>query len=615
MNTDNGLKSNSEEAKRFSEKLKALGLPVLPMEDSFLNMEHLLRTIEEGWQDCLAAMEKDNFATMMARGLLPLLANEKGVSLIGISSRTDNGQPYPDVEVLFDMISEYFRFANMSWQDPPRQFMVIPNDTFQKIIKNHLLTDQQQRIKYLVGINEDMSTIETFLAIVLKAIELKASDIHIEFDDGLPVPESWQAKLSGRASQTNAGRIRFRIDGKLQDGNYVLPKELLNHLVGTIMNLASGINPIEHRLPQDGKISFSNQVLEDNPQLLPDRKILEEYELRIAIMPPADGGLNVTIRLLKSHGAIKPLGDLIPYPRIMERFTTLIEESQGLVILCGPTGCGKTTTLYAALNLINDPDVKVLTLENPREIRLPGATQIEINDKIGRTFPVCLRAALRCDPDIILVGEIRDPETAQIAASAAETGHLVFTTLHTEGSTEAIVRLQSLGVHAATISGSIQAILSQRLVRHVCPKCSTPVESNELLKELLGKRAPLLGWPIYFRQANPEGCPECKRGYLSRVVIPEWLVFTTKIKDFISAGKAGDTSELRKLAIEEGLRPLAVEAILAAAYGKTTIQEILSEAVTSEQLTRCGVLAHHALESYKEQIQAFQQQHFLGGSN
>ena len=600
----------AQAAERLCGELKAFGLPVCTMPEHYLDLTHLLLAVEEGHEGYTKSPENHSFESLTNNGLLPLLVGEKGaISLIGISTHQPNGE-LQDASAIYTAIETYFSFAGINWDDPPRCFMVIPENLFEQIVKQKLLSNHEQRVKFLIGISDDMKSVEIFRTVVIKAIDEGASDIHIEFDPNLEPPDTWQTRLSGHSGKANAGRIRFRLDGRLETLEYILPWELLTHLVRTIKCMA-GMETDELEV-RDGKISFNDVTFSEYPQLDSYQEKLAGYELRVAALPLSSGGEDVTLRILKSRGEIVKLKKLISQPVVLADFSKLIEEPQGLIIISGPTGSGKTTTLYGALAQVNTPERKLLTVEDPVEIVLPGAVQAGVRNGIGLTFEVYARAFLRHDPDVILVGETRDEETAKIAIEAALTGHLVFTTLHAEGCIEAIDRMENLKVNLRDMAHVLLAVMSQRLVRAVCPKCSKPVRGNELLQELIGDQALSLDWPIYFLEANPSGCKNCQEcGYLKRFMLAELLDLSSGISLLAPKEEELDINRLRQQAEEQGFRPLAVNAISAVSCGRTTMEEIRS-VITSKQIRRNGRLIMQMLQEDRDKITSFQEEHFFG---
>ena len=292
---------------------------------------------------------------------------------------------------------------------------------------------------------------------------------------------------------------------------------------------------------------------------------------------PALHGESVVIRLLDHGGGGRALGDLGMPAAIRNRFEALIRRPTGLVLVTGPTGSGKTTTLYGALGIVNQPGVKILTVEDPVEYRLPGVTQIPVNRKAGLDFANALRSMLRHDPDIIMVGEMRDRETAEMAIQAALTGHLVFSTLHTNDAVAGVTRLVDMGIEPFLVAATVQGILAQRLVRVLCAACAVPYAPAP---SELATKPTVLDATAASAWRRPAGCPECAQtGYRGRTGVHELFTPSEALKGQMARGATLD--ELRSAAAAEGLEPLRLAAWRAAQAGTTSIGEVLR--VTSEE--------------------------------
>ncbi len=369
--------------------------------------------------------------------------------------------------------------------------------------------------------------------IFYQAVAARASDIHVE-----PYERSV--------------RVRFRIDGVLHE-RFNPPKQYLGALVSRLKIMAH-LNIAETRLPQDGRSKI---------------KIGEkEIDIRVSTIPTS-GGERVVLRLLDKGGRRFNLDELGFAPEARERFRRLTRVSHGIVLLTGPTGSGKTTTLYGALSEINTEQRNILTAEDPIEYVLPGVGQMQVHPKIGLTFASCLRHILRQDPNVIMVGEIRDGETAEIAIQAALTGHLVFSTLHTNDSASAFTRLLDMGVEAYLVSSSIIAVMAQRLVRVICPRCkaSHPAGADERL--VLGAQsAPeALLW-------RGQGCAHCMdTGYHGRTGICEMLVMDDEAREQIMKRLAANV--IKQAAVRKGMTTLRDDGVRKALAGETTLDEVL----------------------------------------
>lgn len=365
------------------------------------------------------------------------------------------------------------------------------------------------------------------------AIQDRSSDIHIQ-----PLE--------------NEVRVRFRIDGLLYD-IYKLPKRTQNAVVSRIKVMA-GLDVAEKRLPQDGRIKI--------------RVNEKEIDVRVSIIPSVYGE-QVVMRLLDKGATIISLEE-IGMSDLKKTMISLISRPQGVFLVTGPTGSGKTTTLYAALKFINTPEKNILTVEDPVEYILPGIAQMQISSKIHLDFAKALRSFLRQDPDVIMVGEIRDDETAEIAIQAALTGHLVFSTLHTNDSASALTRLIDMGIEPYLLTSSITAILAQRLVRKICPHCKDVYALSDYEKELLQ------GY-IHGGEKNlykGKGCDQClNTGYMGRIGIFELLVLTSKIRLMVQ--EKASSEEIKAQAIKDGMATLREDGLKKAFEGITTLSEVI----------------------------------------
>jgi type II secretory ATPase GspE/PulE/Tfp pilus assembly ATPase PilB-like protein len=347
--------------------------------------------------------------------------------------------------------------------------------------------------------------------------------------------------------------IRFRIDGSLVDRTTV-PKSWASQIVARIKVLAN-LDIAQRRTPQDGRAQFLYQK--------------QRVDLRVATTPTLLGE-NIVLRILDGGRKVRSLESLGLAASQREALERVADLRDGFVIATGPTGSGKTTTLYALLQRLNKRDTKIITLEDPVENEMAGVTQINANPKIGLTFAAGLRSVLRQDPDVILVGEIRDPETAEIAVQSALTGHLVLSTLHTVGAVESIARLVDLKIEPFLLADTLRGIVAQRLVRKTCRRCKHEVQPPARVLERLGLEAKK------DRFFEGTGCDECHgTGYKGRVGIYEVLTVSERIRQMILAG--APSSEMRQAAQDEGALTLRQDALEKARAGQTTLQEVLAE--------------------------------------
>lgn len=371
--------------------------------------------------------------------------------------------------------------------------------------------------------------------IMNQAVKSRASDIHIEpFNSELVV--------------------RFRLDGVLYTQFNLPPK--LHSAVSSRIKIMAKLNIAEKRVPQDGRIEIR----------IGDRNI----DLRVSTIPTAFGE-RVVMRLLEKGMRLLKLHEIGLSDDLLVQIKELINISHGIVLVTGPTGSGKTTTLYAALNHINTPDKNILTIEDPVEYQLNGIGQMQANPKIGMTFARGLRSMLRQDPDVILVGEIRDLETAEIAIQAALTGHLVLSTLHTNDAPSAVTRLIDMGIEPFLITSAVRAIIAQRLIRLVCPVCREQYVPVPEQLEKWGISPDRMSGSTFF---NSTGCDKClNTGYKGRIGIYEFMKLTEPIKNLIL--QTSDSNQIRSLALQEGMISLREFGLNEVMKGKSTVDEIL----------------------------------------
>jgi len=409
-------------------------------------------------------------------------------------------------------------------------------------LKEYTPQEAIKKIELAAGAITDAPVAKIVSTILEFAIKSRASDIHIE-------PEEARTK------------VRYRIDGILHE-KLSLPKSIHDALISRI-KILSEMKIDEKRIPQDGRFGFKIHS--------------EEVDLRVSTLPTVNGE-KVVMRLLKKTGGIPSLLDLgLRGPQLKDA-EEAVTKSYGIILITGPTGSGKTTTLYSILSRLNKPMVNILTLEDPVEYEIPGINQVQINPQAGLTFATGLRSFLRQDPNIILVGEIRDHETTQLAIQAALTGHLVFSTLHTNDSSTAIPRLIDLGAETFLIASVLNAIIAQRICRRVCPNCKTfyePIpEVVENIKSVLGPLLPQKYESNPIKLAKGEGCSECNQtGYIGRIAIFEVLKVTGTINRLILSSTSA--KDIETTAKKEGLIMIKQDGYLKALEGITTIEEVL----------------------------------------
>lgn len=377
---------------------------------------------------------------------------------------------------------------------------------------------------------------------ITEAVQLRASDIHVEpFEDRV--------------------RIRYRIDGVLVERDSP-PRRLLGALLSRI-KILSKMDIAERRRTQDGRIKITAGG--------------KELDLRVSMLP-TNHGQSCVMRLLDKENIKVGVRQLGLSDKDFRKFRNLIRRPNGILLVTGPTGSGKTTTLYAALNELNRPDRKIITAEDPVEYYLPGINQVEVKHNIGLDFSMIIRAMLRQAPNVILVGEMRDHETASMGIQASLTGHLVFSTLHTNDAPGAITRMVDMGVPAYLVAGSVIGVLAQRLVRVVCSKCKQPYSPSEGQLEAAGISPEQAAGATFMKGA---GCSHCgKSGYRGRLGVFELMTLTSKVRELAFAGAS--TAEIRKAAVKEGMTTLYDDAISKAMQGVTTLEEVFRVAKRSE---------------------------------
>lgn len=398
-------------------------------------------------------------------------------------------------------------------------------------------------ISKLEGVIRDAPVAKIASSLMEFAIRSRASDIHIE-----PLEDHT--------------RIRYRIDGILYE-KLILPERIHDSLVSRI-KIMSNLKIDEKRIPQDGRFNFK---LND-----------AEVDVRVSTLPTSHGE-KVVMRLLRKSGGVPTLPDLGLRGLALKNLEIAILRPHGIIIVCGPTGSGKTTTLYSVLSRISSTKVNIVTLEDPVEYQMAGINQVQINPQAGLTFATGLRSFLRQDPNIILVGEIRDGETTDLAIQAALTGHLVFSTLHTSTAAGAIPRLTDLGGEPFLLASSLNAIVGQRILRKICPHCKESYQPPEILvsdiKTVLGDLFPkdkLVDGKLLLYKGK--GCSECAdSGFLGRMGIFEVVVVSDKIAKLVLT--RADAGQVEKQAVEEGMIPMKQDGYLKAVEGLTTIEEVL----------------------------------------
>ena len=402
-------------------------------------------------------------------------------------------------------------------------------------------TDSGDFVEHLKDLASEAPVIRLVTQIIGRVIDMRASDIHLEpFDDGL--------------------HVRYRVDGVIRTEEVVNPQ--LSAAVNSRVKLMAHLDIAERRLPQDGRIKT--------------RVKGRELDLRVSTIPTVHGE-SVVMRVLDRNSVRYSLESMGFEADTLERFNQLLGRPHGILLVTGPTGSGKTTTLYAALSKIDSDAHKIITVEEPVEYQLEGINQIQVHQQIGLSFARALRSILRQDPDIIMIGEMRDGETAQIAVQSALTGHLVLSTLHTNTAAGAITRLQDMGIEPYLITSSVNGVLSQRLVRRLCEHCKQPYQPDEAVIQKTGLHRLNLGTrPLY----KSVGCSHCRQsGYSGRTGVHELLVIDDAMRRSILDGK--DSSSLHQQAMNAGMHTLYQDGLRKVVDGVTTLDELLR--VTEDQ--------------------------------
>ncbi|MCP4252907.1 MAG: Flp pilus assembly complex ATPase component [Candidatus Scalindua sp.] len=400
-----------------------------------------------------------------------------------------------------------------------------------------IIASADKTLDYTFGAEEEAEApiVKLVTFIIDEAVKTRASDIHIE-----PLP--------------NKTRIRYRIDGVCQEVHSIT-RRIHEALISRI-KILSNIDITEKRKPQDGRIS---SVVSEKP-----------IDIRVSTIPTTCGE-SIVMRILEKSTVLIQLKNMGFSDHDYDNFKSILKKPNGIFLVTGPTGSGKSTTLYASLNEVDRSENKIITVEDPIEYNITGINQCQVNDKIGMTFPSILRAVLRQDPNIIVIGEIRDVETAEIAVTSALTGHLVMSTLHTNDAPSAITRLVDMGIKPFLISSSIQAILAQRLVRVICPKCKVPYKVEKHVLEALNMESNDLENTEFY---HGTGCEYCnKTGYRGRKPIFEFMSMNSELRKAIFNNMP--TNELRKVAHSNGMTTLAEDGLRLARTQITTLEEVM----------------------------------------
>jgi type IV pilus assembly protein PilB len=394
--------------------------------------------------------------------------------------------------------------------------------------------EEVEDLSQLEAAVEEAPVVKLVNTLVSRAVAERASDIHIE---------------PGERDL----RVRFRIDGVLHE-IMTTPKSITGAVVSRLKIMAD-LDIAERRVPQDGRVALKAGG--------------RQIDLRVATLPTIYGE-KVVMRILDKDDAILPLEDLGFLPESLARFKESYTKPYGAILVTGPTGSGKTTTLYSTLNIVNSSDRHIITVEDPVEYRLPGIIQVQVNRKAGLLFATALKSILRSDPDVVLIGEVRDTETARIAVESALTGHLVLTTLHTNDASSSIGRLVDMGVEAYLVSSALDSIVAQRLARRICGRCRQPREATAEMIQEMGLDPDVGPITVY----DAVGCKVCSEtGYRGRVSINEVLLVSEEIQRMAVERRPSD--EIKKVATEQGMLTLRQDGMAKVRLGMTTLEEVL----------------------------------------
>jgi general secretion pathway protein E len=496
-------------------------------------------------------------ATLMTQVPLPFarqhklipVRNEDGVTLVAMSNPLDL-QPLDDVSALLHTPVEPVLSTEGEILNALNRLYDSGSQTAAQVIEDldaeelGILAHDLEHTRDILDQDSEAPIIRLVNSILSQAVRERASDIHLEpFERSL--------------------KVRYRIDGVLHE--VLSPPKRLQSAITSRLKIMADLNIAERRLPQDGRITI--------------RVRNREIDIRVSVVPTAFGE-RLVLRLLDKSGTLLELEDIGFSRDMFEIYNRLIHRSHGIILVTGPTGSGKTTTLYGTLQRINSHEVNIITVEDPIEYQLNGIGQIHVNPKIDLTFANGLRSILRQDPDIIMVGEIRDRETAEIAIQASLTGHLVFSTLHTNDAASAVTRLLDMGVEPFLISSSVLAMMAQRLVRLLCPACRVPLTPSEAtLRELGLTQEECLKQGGQFYGAN--GCDACHgTGYRGRTGIYELLVVDDTIRTLVM--QQANANTIKVAAVQRGMRTLLQDGARKILQGRTTPEEVLRVTQESE---------------------------------
>ncbi|MFT5467149.1 MAG: type II secretory ATPase GspE/PulE/Tfp pilus assembly ATPase PilB-like protein [Verrucomicrobiales bacterium] len=541
--------------------------------------------------------EKEEFARVLTQfskaGMFPLsydMAEEDGVIWETVTIALDPFEldQIKDIDTIFITLDDYalpllnatFGFHNEITRENI-SFLALAQTEFRELI--HYTKEKEERRQFILGIDDDTNGLEVFHALLIKAIKARASDIHIESID------------------ERTTRVRYRIDGVLHDQKHRFTSRRLSSIISAL-KVDANLNISEKRKPQDGGIKYiaTSTSLDDDSQNTANFNVtstrkptLHGRGFRVSTVP-TEYGEKAVIRILNQREQI----DLQELGFSVSVYNTMIQRIQtphGIILVTGPTGSGKSTTLYSCLELRNSDDVNIVTIEDPVEISIPGINQSNVNRSVDWNFQNAIRAFLRQDPDIVLVGEIRDRETAQTAVEAAKTGHLVFSTLHTNDAIGALLRLKELEIDNSDLYTCMHSVLAQRLVRRLEPSYADEDEISERLSLLIGEP---ISEKILVKKPRAGLGIEESYGYLGRIPIVEIWNIDDEERALIFEG-CKDDAAYRKLALSKGMEPLIVDGIKKVLLGQTSLAEV-ARSIPGEDFRRYKKQIIEAIRSRSE---------------
>ena len=540
------------EARRIQAGSRGKRLTEVLVEEGMVSAEQVLGALSEQLGiPVRTSIPRDAFDEALARrvpigfakghAILALQRESDGTIVVAVSDPLEVG-PLDDLRLLFEGAEVRIELAtqrtilgaiNEVYDRGPGATDALAEDAIEDL--DHLASEISQETQDLLEASDDAPIIKLVNSLLQHAVKERASDIHLE---------PFEREI----------RVRFRIDDLLYEPIKPLPRALQASIVSRI-KIMGGLNIAEKRLPQDGRIRL---------------KIAgRDYDVRLSTIPVAHGE-RVVMRLLPRTAEMLNLERLGFNEKQLALLEKLISRPNGILLVTGPTGSGKTTTLYGALSRINATDKNIITIEDPVEIQLPGIGQIEVNPRIGLSFANGLRSVLRQDPNIVLVGEIRDLETAEIAIQASLTGHLVFSTLHTNDAPSAITRLVDMGVEPFLVASSLVAVLAQRLVRVLCPECRVGYEATREELVEIGIRPPEEAVRVY----RAAGCVACNyTGYRGRIGIFELMLIDDDIRAMVTQNV--DSKSIKQVAAGKGMRTLRADGARKVLQGVTSVAEVL----------------------------------------